>query len=365
MRLPSRLARLPLRTDYRLPALLPVCGDLQSARNELRWIIERVQRVHPDTNFVLRKKLLDHYIRRRASGEPLQYILGSAYFGNLEIQCAHDVLIPRPDTAAWTSYLARLLSRGTAHTKSVDQLRVLDICTGSGCIPLLFHHDFYKNKKDHHTKLELVGVDLSGIALRLAMRNRDIQLKSQLHSSSLSFQALEAMDFLGADVMEDDGFCPSVLEALSWRSSQTTSPKCDVLMSNPPYISAEAFETTTEPSVRLFEPRMALVPKPAHLISSPHDGDIFYPRIVALADQLEAKVMLLEVADIEQASRVAAIVSKSHWDGIEIWRDEPATAALTTVTIDPSTVRVRGDGHGRSVFAYRGAATTWLGGQLL
>ncbi|KAK5730458.1 hypothetical protein LTR15_000395 [Elasticomyces elasticus] len=216
--------------------------------------------------------------------------------------------------------------------------------------------------------LDTVGIDLSNTALQLAEDNLATQIRLQRATKTdegTRRESLEHLKFLKADVMRKEDDTTSVVRALRQYTDLPLAPEFDVLISNPPYISTKAFSTTTARSVRQFEPKLALVPRSSDSTGSRHEGDVFYPRIVALADELQAKVMLLEVADMEQALRVAAIVSRSHWDGVEIWRDEPATASLSTVTIGDSTVKVRGDGHGRSVFAYRGTATSWLGSQFL
>ncbi len=92
---PSLLRKAGACNPY-LSSLLPVCRDLQSARNELRWLKEHATRNSLQQNDIKNTEfLLRRYVRRRARGEPLQYILGSEYFGDLEIQCAPGVLIPR------------------------------------------------------------------------------------------------------------------------------------------------------------------------------------------------------------------------------------------------------------------------------
>ena len=81
-----------------LTKLLPVVGCLQSARNELRWLQEDCEKRLPQSE---RRAALHSHIHRRSRGEPLQYILGSTYFGDLEIKCRENVFIPRfvgPDT---------------------------------------------------------------------------------------------------------------------------------------------------------------------------------------------------------------------------------------------------------------------------
>ncbi|KAK5702918.1 hypothetical protein LTR97_003864 [Elasticomyces elasticus] len=315
MRLRPSLLRFARATDRHLLALLPICRNLQSARNELRWLKEHAREQSPDGS----RPLFGQYVRRRALGEPLQYILGSEYFGNLKIKCRPGVLIPRHRLKA-------------------------------------------------STMLDTVGIDVSKTALQLAEDNLATQIRLQRATKTdegTRRESLEHLKFLKADVMRKEDDTTSVVRALRQHTDLPLAPEFDVLISNPPYISTKAFSTTTARSVRQFEPKLALVPRSSDSTGSRHEGDVFYPRIVALADELQAKVMLLEVADMEQALRVAAIVSRSHWDGVEIWRDEPATASLSTVTIGDSTVKVRGDGHGRSVFAYRGTATSWLGSQFL
>ncbi|KAK4987911.1 hypothetical protein LTR66_007466 [Elasticomyces elasticus] len=95
-------------------------------------------------------------------------------------------------------------------------------------------------------------------------------------------------------------------------------------MSNPPYISPLEFDNTTSRSVRNFEPKIALVPPSDAALSGIDQGDVFYPRLLAIAEEVGAKLVLLEVADLTQARRVATMAYKQRvWDGIEIWRDDP------------------------------------------
>lgn len=72
--------------------LLPACRDLQSAANELRWIREHVQDTKSPIPAELRVWKLSE---KRGKGIPLQYVLGTQPFGDLEIRCRPGVLIPR------------------------------------------------------------------------------------------------------------------------------------------------------------------------------------------------------------------------------------------------------------------------------
>ena len=118
--------------------------------------------------------------------------------------------------------------------------------------------------------------------------------------------------------------------------------------------------------MRKFEPKTALVP-PAHS-AIPHCrrndldqdlaiGDAFYPRLLEIAKNVGAKLLLVEVADMEQAKRVAAIAVKGgNWDDCEIWKDWPdqgMASKRVTLKVEGATVDVVGEGHGRSVFLSR------------
>jgi methylase of polypeptide subunit release factors len=98
-RIPNSLLRKAHTIDPLLPALLAPCRDLHAAQSELRWLREHVEKVarsrarRGDT--LAKGAMLRQLIKDRASGKPLQYILGTEYFGDLEIRCKPGVLIPR------------------------------------------------------------------------------------------------------------------------------------------------------------------------------------------------------------------------------------------------------------------------------
>lgn len=98
-RIPTALLRKAYTIDPLLPALLAPCRDLGSAQNELRWLREHVDKVararHARGDIIAKGALLRDLVTQRASGKPLQYILGTEYFGDLELRCAPGVLIPR------------------------------------------------------------------------------------------------------------------------------------------------------------------------------------------------------------------------------------------------------------------------------
>ncbi|KAJ5675903.1 hypothetical protein N7462_008800 [Penicillium macrosclerotiorum] len=186
--------------------------------------------------------------------------------------------------------------------------RILDLCTGTGCIALLLHALL----SPHLERCQILGIDISPKALSLARRNLDHNIRSDCLDRRASFD----VQFHQADVLLEtaNGSIPTVEEIVSnsfpYQSIPDKPPTesgCDLLISNPPYISTSDFrDGTTARSVRLFEPRLALIPPasnhPGH--KSDRHEDIFYRRILALSLKLAAKITLLECGDLQQAQRV-------------------------------------------------------------
>lgn len=158
----------------------------------------------------------EEYTARILSGEPLAYILGQWDFYGLNLQVNSNVLIPRDDTCAVTELAIK-------YAKELpDTPRILDLCTGSGCIGLAV--------AKHIPNARITLADLSKEALVIARKNVTANgLLSRV--SCVTADALAGPDkFLG---------------------------KFDVIVSNPPYITAQEMEELPH-SVRDFEPHMAL-----------------------------------------------------------------------------------------------------------
>ena len=242
-------------------------------------------------------------------------------------------------------------------------LRLLDLCTGTMCIPLLFHHEFFARDAHAGTALDMVAVDISASALSLSRENlRDHRgsAESACGADSSRGRALCDATVLEADVLRVDADGPregppSVIAALQQLYRTSTIPSFQILTANPPYIPRKAFRSTTSRSVRRYEPELALVPRTVTAAGEDEDGDVFYPRLLDIAIQVNAKIVLLEVADMEQALRVATMVAvRSVWKTIEIWRDEPSAESGSgneASCLEGAQVNVRGRGNGRSVFA--------------
>ena len=256
----------------------------------------------------------------------------------------------RADTAASITHLAGLLNNAQSLPPEV---RLLDLCTGTGCIPLLFQHEI--SSASSKVDLRLLGVDISEKALGLARHNlQSLRKMRQLQDNG-------KLDFIQADILttpfsdQTEGVL-SLPAALNWEGQPAF---WDILISNPPYISPSAFWKTTTRSVRGFEPKLALVPPRRLKQTDTEQGDGFYPRLLEIARDVEAKVVLLEVADMEQALRVAQHARNLDiFDGVEIWREQP-DATGDTGTEEGFTVV--GQGNARSVLCWRGQGTSWLG----
>lgn len=145
----------------------------------------------------------------------------------------------------------------------------------------------------------------------------------------------------------------------------------NIIVSNPPYISHEAFKTETTRSVRNWEPKLALVPEkrpilevfshpPSKLyrpVEAIEAADIFYQRLLILhSDVFKSQILVMEVGDDAQALRVArralaychsrTAKTRNH---VEIWRDSPDTEEFEELEIDDQKIPVRGSGNYRAV----------------
>lgn len=269
--------------------------------------------------------------------------ISTHYFSSYYIQHSYQIYLtphPRPETETLTTHLATLLLSSSSPPRP---LRILDLCTGTGCIPL----HLYSLLTPHIPTPRLLGIDISPIAIRLAKQT----LSHNITTTRLPPTAQAQISFVQGDIFANS-------DAEAWRQAEW-----DVLISNPPYISPTSFDATTARSVRNYEPKSALVPPLSTSSAKSREaaadiGDTFYPRLLEIAEQVSARVLLVEVGDLQQAIRVVEMVvekGKSVWAGCEIWRDWPVGGGDgEVVEVQGGEVRVRGEGNGRAVLAWRG-----------
>ncbi|PKY05892.1 S-adenosyl-L-methionine-dependent methyltransferase [Aspergillus campestris IBT 28561] len=353
-RIPTSTILQAYRQHPLLPRLLQECRTLDSARNELRWLRERASTIASRStrrSTVGWRTLLRSMCRARSKGVPLQYILGDQPFGDLEILCRRGVLIPRPETEAYTVHTADLIrsylrSRERRGETKDESLRIVDICSGTGCISLLLHALL----APHLEKVSVLGIDLSTTALDLAHQN----LQHNLRLGLLSSRAADEVSFHRGDVLDPNSSgIPSVKQVLLDQQdfSSHGTAQCDILISNPPYISMECFRNgTTARSVRHFEPQLALVPPTQHTPAMIGDGnpeDVFYHRIISLFFELQAKLLVLECGDRPQARRVVSAytalanqLAPTDDMSVELWPKDELTADNDSLNMESEACAV-------------------------
>jgi protein-(glutamine-N5) methyltransferase, release factor-specific len=153
-------------------------------------------------------------VRRRAAREPLQYVMGEVEWSGLKLKTDRRALIPRPETELLVEIVTENLSAAPA--------RILDLGTGTGALALAL--------LARYPEARATAVDESEEALSLAREN------------AASVGIAERVDFLASD----------------WFSAVPAGARYDVIVANPPYLTAEEVDQAT-PEVRTFEPHRALV----------------------------------------------------------------------------------------------------------
>ncbi len=161
------------------------------------------------------EELLQIYLLELMKSRPVQYVLGEAWFGTLLFYVNEKVLIPRPETEELVDWLLK----DSASRQAGES--VLDIGTGSGCIPVYIK----KKRKD----FRIMALDISDGALEIAKKN------SQVHDA--------AVDFFLCDILD-----PAQREIV---------PFADIIISNPPYIP-QSQNQYLDKHVKDFEPALAL-----------------------------------------------------------------------------------------------------------
>jgi len=207
-------------------------------------------------------------IAQRCERVPLSYITGKRDFMGLTFDVTRDVLIPEQDTENLAEEILRHLCGGE---------RILDLCTGSGCILLSLLA--YSNGTTG------VGTDLSGKALDVAARNAE--------KLGLS----ERTDWRQGDLFEAVG----------------SDERFDLIVSNPPYIKSEVIPSLAA-EVSVYEPRLAL--------DGGEDGLYFYRKIIpgAVSRLVTGGMLFLEIG-FDQAEEVSALMRETGFYEVRTIRD--------------------------------------------
>ena len=175
---------------------------------------------------------------RLSEGEPYQYITGQCEFGGRVFSVAPGVLIPRPET----EYLCRLAGQKLRDSSLAGRLRILDLCTGSGCIAWTLALDF--------PDAEVVGLDVSAQALDIAC--------GQFADCKTPGSTPRSPRFAQCDILRG----PSATGGLKdWKDGASLdgffAEPLDAIISNPPYI-LEKERVLMRRNVLEHEPDLAL-----------------------------------------------------------------------------------------------------------
>lgn len=212
------------------------------------------------------------YIRRRASFEPLQYILGSVEFYGMELMINNSVLIPRPETEL-------LVEKVIESGKNIPTPKILDIGAGSGNIAVAIASNL--------PNAIVTAVDVSNDALAVARENCvKYSLENSVH--------LICCDIKNLDSKLNDEF--------------------DIIVSNPPYVSQSEY-SSLQKEILNYEPKIA--------ITDFSDGFSFFKEIILKSPSLfkNAKGKIFFEMAQGQSEEIKNIMLKNNFIHIEIYND--------------------------------------------
>ena len=256
-------------------------AGLPDAALDARFLLEEVCGTNLQTLLVFPEKKVTEeevnqyraFIQRRKDREPTAMILGEWDFMGLTFRLNKSTLIPEQDTEVLVeTALEELKRRGLGEAP----LRILDLCTGSGCILLSLLHEL-RNAGG-------LGTDLSEEALEAAREN------------ALRLGLQERAAFRQGDLWEPVG-----------------DERFDLIVSNPPYVPTEVIPTL-EPEVRCGEPYAAL--------DGGEDGLVFYRRIMReAAGHLKPSGIIIVESGFDEAPQIAALMQDQKLRGIRTVKD--------------------------------------------
>lgn len=253
-------------------------SDVPDSSIDTKYIIEYITGINPTRQMLEADRDVDEdtcakyfdAIDKRATRYPLQYITGEQEFMGLNFKVNEHVLIPRQDTEI---LVARAL-------EFCENKRVLDMCTGSGCIAVSIAR---LGKPE-----SVSAVDISQEAIEVAKNNAKINNVSD----KIIFILSDLFDKVEKE--EDDG-------------------RFDVIISNPPYIAHDTVATLM-PEVRDYEPNLAL--------EADNEGLFFYEKIIKESpDYLKKEGMLMFEIGYEQGKAVADMMTNAGFTQVQVVKD--------------------------------------------
>lgn len=262
-------------TSPRLDAEVLLAFVLEKNRSYLRaWNDKKL-----DTPIITHFESL---LKQRQQGIPIAYLTGSREFWSREFMVSPDVLIPRPDTEVLIELCLTQIPRESA-------FNILDLGTGSGAIAVTLAAE--------RPNTQIVAVDSSAAALTIAQKN------AQQHH------------------------CPNVEFILSDWFSAIPKIQFNLIVSNPPYISADD-EHLSQGDVR-FEPKSALI--------AAEDGLLDIKKIARESQKyLKPYGSLWFEHGYNQAPAVQAILSELNYTNVQTYKDYSGQTRVTTGSFHPT-----------------------------
>lgn len=257
--------------------------------NDSFLLLQHVTGITRNDYFIKKdEKIEDVYVQRlweladrRILREPLQHITGSQNFYGYDFLVDGSVLVPRQDTEVLVENVIKKIVSDYKDISS-DNLTILDMCTGSGCIGITL---FLELKKSG-VKCDVTMSDISDRALDVARRNS------------------------GALIGDSD--CVHIVKSDVFESIDKGNT-FDIIVSNPPYIPTEDIEEL-QPEVRLYDPMIAL--------DGDTDGLKFYREIIeSSVNYIKDNGYLCFEIGCNQAKEVKKLMERSGYEGITVYKD--------------------------------------------
>jgi len=239
-------------------------------------------------------------VQRRAQAEPVAYLVGHREFFSLDFRVTRDVLIPRPDTETLVMEVIDVIKSSTTASASEAQarpaLKVLDLCTGSGCVAIAVAKHCQTQKLNVH----VTATDISSAALAIAKEN------AARHGID------DRVEFFEGDL------CAALPPDATF----------DIIASNPPYVRTSEIESLDRDVAR-HEPRLAL--------DGGASGFDVIDRLITQAPRHAATgaVFLMELSPEQADSAQQRLQSQGSYSDITLRKDLAGRPRVLRAVITP------------------------------
>lgn len=224
-----------------------------------------------------------NYLRRIIENEPIEYITNKKSFMNCELYVNSNVLIPRSDTEILVENLIDILNNEFGNYKKNDEIKILELCTGSGCIPVGTLMYLKEKNKELFNRIKFISIDISHKALEVAKVNVD------------KYDLDEKIQLIQSDLFNN-----------------VPSNEFDIIVSNPPYIETNIINSLSKNVKK--EPIIAL--------DGGEDGLYFYNEITKNAKEfLKDNGYIIYEIGYNQAESVCNVLKENGFKNNIIKKD--------------------------------------------